>query len=143
MIPEIVQSHHSECELKKTSVFLLLLLSTVTSGIYFPVWFLTQLKGLNSLRSTEKLNPGVFIFAILMISMAILLPLVSINEYGYVLSLLLQVVFIMLMIDQCIKVRRILEDHHKVAFGKDMDVSKVATVCFQIFYLQYKINRMC
>jgi hypothetical protein len=141
-MPAISSSHHSQCDLKRTSVLLLLLMTAVTSGIYYPFWFLTRLRGINGLRSNGKLYSEVFIFAILIICLAVLLPLVSMNEYGLILSLLLQLVFVILMLGQCLKVRRILEDHFKGALGKDADISRAATLFFQIFYLQYKINKM-
>jgi hypothetical protein len=135
-------SGQPEVELKKMSVLLLLFLTFITSGIYYPVWFLTRLKGINSLRSNDKLGSGVFIFAIIIISISILAPLVSLNEYGNILSSILQLTFWILMLVQCFKVRRIFIDHYKIGLRTDADFSVVGTFFFQICYLQYKINRI-
>jgi hypothetical protein len=55
-------------------------------------------------------------------------------------SLLSLVVEITLLL-QCFKVRRIFRSHFNEHLGGDIPFSGLATFFFQIFYLQYKINR--
>jgi hypothetical protein len=42
---------------------------------------------------------------------------------------------------QCFKVRRIFQQHFNDHLGRNISFSGVATFFFQIFYLQYKVNR--
>jgi hypothetical protein len=140
--------------IQKTSVLLLLLLNTVTCGIYYPIWFLRKRNELNNLNSGEKLNSSVFIVAIVLFSTNLLLAIMTgflegigesiqhrdlfvvaktLDRFSRFLHLVAAIALLM----QCFRVRRILADHFK-----GISFSAVGTFFFQIFYLQYKINRL-
>jgi predicted Zn finger-like uncharacterized protein len=135
-------------ELKKTSVILMLFLTAITLGIYYPIWCLKRKKEINNLQSKEKLGSGVFVFAIVAYSLTLLSGLISgflegltggrsafQNFLDLAFNILNLVVGISLLV-RCFKIRRILQEH----FNKSL--SAVATFFFQIYYLQYKINRL-
>jgi tetratricopeptide (TPR) repeat protein len=121
---------------EKMSVPLLVLLVAVTLGFYYPIWFLKRRNALNRLRSTEKIGSGVFIFAIVTISIGCLIPWLS--DVENIEKIFVLVAGIPLLI-QCFKVRRILHEHFNPSSEVET-ISAVATFFFQIYYLQYKIN---
>jgi hypothetical protein len=149
---------HSTAELKKTSVVLLVFLTIITFGIYYPVWFLRRRSGINSLQSKEKLGSGVFVFAIVVFSISLFVTLLSgaveglaegLGEMDLMLtakrldlfSRILNLVAGITLLVQCFKVRRIFNEHFNVNLKRDIQFSGVATFFFQIYYLQYKANR--
>jgi len=144
--------------IKKTSVILTIIFTIITAGIYYPCWFLTRRDQINTLHSDEKIGKGIFIFGIVVFSIALFLALVSgfLEGMGEELgpaeflamakgvdainSLLSLVVGIILLV-QCFKVRRIFRNHFNEYLGRNISFSGLATFFFQIYYLQYKINR--
>lgn len=133
------------------SVALLILLVLITFGIYYPIWFLKRLNAINNLQSKEKLGPGVFIFAIVGVSIVLLLGFISgsmerageIDTAGGLdafRSMLNLGVAIALLV-QSFKVRRILHEHFNVHLQRGISFSWAAIFFFHIFYLQHKINR--
>ena len=141
----------SDQELKKSSVILIMFLMVITAGIYYPVWFLKRRNAINNLQSNEKLSSGVFIFAIVLLSISLLLAFISGMSEGLgdmdtargtdAFSNILGLVAVITLLVQCFKVRRIFNEHFNVYLKRDISFSGVATWFFQIYYLQYKINR--
>jgi len=144
--------------MKKTPVILTIIFTIITAGIYYPCWFLTRRDQINELHSHEKIGKGVFIFGIMILSISLFLALVSgflegmgegfdtveflviakgVDGIDKLLSL---VVGITLLV-QCFKVRRIFRNHFNDHLGRNISFSGLATFFFQIYYLQYKINR--
>ena len=145
-------------DMKKTPVILTVIFTIITAGIYCPCWFLTRRDQINELHFHEKIGTGVFIFGIVIFSISFFLPLVSgfLEGMGEELGtaeflvmakgvdaidrLLSLVVGITLLV-QCFKVRRIFRNHFNDHLGRNISFSGLATFFFQIYYLQYKINR--
>jgi len=145
--------------IKKTSVFLSIVFTLITAGIYYPAWFLTRRQAINSLNSKEKLGTGVFVFGIVIFSLSLVLMMFSgffegLNEVTKNPTFLEQskmfeavdkglslIVGITLLV-QCFKVRRIFRDHFNVHLKQDITWSGVMIFFFQIYYLQYKVNRV-
>lgn len=143
-------------EIKKTSVLAVIILTCITGGIYFPIWYLTRREAINQLHSSEKLGRDIFIAGIVVFS------LVFINSFYSVFSNLdalqagaeVQVSIVDLIADiasliiliplvyQTFKVKRILIDHYNNHLQKDIQFSNIMTLLFLNFYLQYKINRL-
>lgn len=142
----------------KRRVVTMILFCVVTLGLYYPIWFLRRRPALNSLDSPTKLAvwPFVTYIAVWVIQLAygiargeeapdpesgteVLLTLINIGST-------LWVVF------QGFRTRDILQDHlagpDAEAFGTGMFTTKRTllsgpmTFFFQIFYLQFVINRM-
>jgi len=148
----------SGSELKKMSVLLLIFLTVITVGIFSPVWFLKRRNEINNLQAKEKLGTGVFVFAIVVFSISLLVTLMSgameglaegLGEMNLLLtakgldlfSRILDLVAGITLLVQCFKVRRIFNEHFNTHLQRGISFSGVATFFFQIFYLQYKINR--
>jgi len=144
--------------LRKTPVLLTILLTFITLGVYYPCWFLSRLDAINSLLSREKLGRGVFVFAVLLAGISILLNagagvLEGLGEgsrnpdlIGMVGSLVAFDRFIsltagVLLLIQSFKVKRIFQQHFNEHLNQNVAFSSLATFFFQIYYLQYKINR--
>ena len=145
--------------LKRTSVILVIALSFLTVAIYYPVWFLRRRRALNGLHARDKLNAGVFVVAIVLFSVGLLLMLMSGALEGFGEGLgrrdllavskglegfaqFLNLVAAIALLIQCFKVRRILSEHMQARTGRPVSLSGLATFFLQIFYLQYKINRI-
>ena len=146
-------------QFKKTPLILVILLSIITSGIYWPIWFLTRRTAFNNLNSHEKLTKGPLIFSIIAIALSnawsILMAspfvwetpifdvdvLFKVFELGLVVDLLAMAAAIILTMN-ALKVRRILIHHYNRHLGMDINFSWMLTFLFQIFYLQYKINEL-
>jgi hypothetical protein len=133
--------------LKRTSLILVILLTIITAGFYYPLWFIGRQKGINSLQARDKLASGIFIFATIL---NILICLTIIEYFNYnlsqsdtinllnFLSFILEAIYVL----QLFKVRDIFIEHFNHRLNRDISFSRVATFFFQIYYLQYKINRV-
>lgn len=146
-------------EIKKTPVILTIIFTVITAGIYYPAWFLTRRQAINSLLSKEKIGTGVFVFGIVVYSLSLLLMMTSgffeglseatndleflgISKAIEALDNILSLVIAITLLVQCYKVRRILRDHFNERLGQNIYWSGVMIFFFQIFYLQYKVNRL-
>ena len=129
--------------LTRRSVWLMVLLTFVTLGFYYPIWFLRRRQGLNRLDSARKLElwPSA-LFAVYFL-VAFLSPLVmgaTLEEHVGDAAALLRAVDLglgIMMIVQCFRIKDIIEDHT----GESATLSGVATFFLSIFYLQYAINK--
>ncbi len=155
-------SSPSEPDLEKTNVASLVLLTVLTLGLYYPLWFLRRRQGINSLKSREKL--GVFVFVLVSLLWLLVLCLNLGFDYIHlpggdislmgmrVFDIFSALVLFVVMLVQLFKVRRILEAHaaessvgplgSSLALIQGASLSAVATWFFGIFYLQHKINEL-
>ncbi len=158
-VPMTQSSKPTEHSIKKTSVILTIIFTIITVAIYYPCWFLTRRESINALNSREKLGRGVFIFAVVMFSVSLFLSFViggleglgeGLNNMEFVaiskgvdaIDRIIFTVAAITLLVQCFKVRRILRQHFNEHLGRDVPFSSVALFFLQIYYLQYKINRL-
>ena len=143
--------------LKRRSVVLMIVLSIVTFGLYYPIWFLRRRAALNRLDSPRKLRlwPFVvviawFVFQFIMgIAAGSAPPEQTSGAGAAVLLNVVQLAVGILMVIQSFFTKDILEDHlvgpgdrvPNPLFVETVKLSGVMTFLFQIFYLQYVINR--
>ena len=137
---------------KKVSVWLTILLSIVTLGIYVPVWFLSRFEALNTLRSPQKLSRGLLITLTVAFTAASVCNLTfawTLSDTGWEtwdeISRALNFMNFILwsaILTLCFVVRRILQDHIRYQRLDDAEISGVLTFFLSIYYLQYKINRL-
>jgi len=147
-------------QLEKTSVVTVILLTVVSLGLYYPIWFLRRKSALNTLRSSEKLGSAMPAVVLLIYVAELVLGFLdaarqnygsplnpnvfeSVIEFGILAAAVLLLIL-------AFKVRRILGDHltashtglfaQSLALQQGSSFSGVATFFFGIFYLQYKIN---
>jgi len=150
-----------EAKFEKTSVVAVILLSFITCGIYFPIWFLRRREAINHLRSPEGIGWAAPFAAAAAFSLSLCAGLASgfASAMGlreavgglFASSRALSMVGAVLILFECFRVRRILLDHLRAqssglfsssaALESDTSFSGVATFFFGIYYLQYKINR--
>jgi len=140
-------------QLEETRVWVVILLSIASFGLYLPVWFLTRREVINQLRSRQKIGWGMLAF-LLLLQIAGVVALIVSARAG--LSMEEPDVFAfgawIVILIQSFKVRQILLDHFSaqesgpfsgtISLQRDVSLSGVATFFFHIFYLQYKINRL-
>jgi|SRR5437762_363996 len=143
--------------LKRRSVVLMIVFAIVTSGLYYPIWFLRRRAALNRLDSPRKLRrwPFLVFFALVVFEFIVGLSSGSapreqtIGAWADRLLGLLELAVGILMIVQCFFIKDILEDHlagpeNNITPSFLVDTVKLSglmTFFFQIFYLQYVINR--
>ena len=140
-------------------MLLLIFLTFITVAVYYPVWFLRRRSALNGLQSRDKLNTGVFVVAIVLLSVGLLLMLMSGALEGFGEGLgqrdlvavskglegfaqFLNLVAGIALLIQSFKVRRMLTEHLAARTGQPVSFSGPGTFFFQILYLQHKINRI-
>jgi hypothetical protein len=155
--PKAAVADLSSTGLKRRSVLLMIVFAIVTFGVYYPVWYLRRRAALNGLDSPRKLQSWPFVIVIAWFVFQFALGVVAGLEpdtqplgAGTVLVLnLLQLAIGILMLIQSFVTRDILEDHlagpddhiSSPLLVEAVKLSGVMTFFFQIFYLQYMINR--
>jgi fumarate reductase subunit C len=141
---------------KKTSPMLVFLLTTLSGGIYLPIWFLSRRQAFNNLVSEEKLSKNLFIYITAGFVLVILISFytgylqaiafLSGSEPGALATWmdlaanLLVLVLLIPLIGQLFKAKRILADHINGHLGKNETFSTLWTILFLNAYLQHKIN---
>jgi hypothetical protein len=147
----------TETGLKKRRVLVMIVLMFVTLGLYYPIWFFRRRNGLNRLHSPRKLQLWPLLAFAVVYGVAFAVDFVSaestpaqtIGPAAAGVLVLARLAIGILMVVQCFTIKDMLEDH---AAGPDNVVSRsmfvepprfsgLMTFFFQIFYLQYLINR--
>lgn len=129
--------------LNKTPVFLAIILSIITLGIYLPYWFLTRRKYLNQFKSDEIIS-FVTPFCLLLLYSFIALTIIPVNLYGegwtFALYNYLDIVVTYLgftiILYLSFQIKAILSGQEE-----EKRLSSLATFFFHIWYLQYRINK--
>jgi len=150
-------------QLEETRVWVVILLSIASFGLYLPVWFLTRREVINQLRSRHKIGWGMLAFLLLLQMAGVVALIVSAlaglsmeapdAEKSFLLiSGVIETGAWIVILIQSFKVRQILLDHFSaqesgpfsgtISLQRDVSLSGVGTFFFQIFYLQYEINRL-
>ena len=146
-------------ELAKTPILLTIFLTIITFGLYFPCWFLWQRKALNSLQGRTKLNKTLLIVGLVVEIINLIAAIVSgvfaglaVEFPGYAFQQWsdrigshtdwIDIVTFIFYTAMVFMVRRILKEHYNEHLGQQIPFSGPATFFFQIYYLQYKINRL-
>ena len=135
----------------------MVVLTVVTLGLYYPMWFLRRRAALNRLDAPRKLQawPFVLVLAFHVIVTGVALATDSASaeaaqkDVGDRLLDLAQLAMAVLMVVQCFFVRDILEDHlagpgdrvSSSMLSDSVKPSAMMTLFFGAFYLQYVINR--
>ena len=143
--------------LKRRSVLLMIVLTLVTFGLYYPIWFLRRRAALNRLDSPRKLRLWPFVLFTAWFALQLMTGFAAaLNPRGQVtggetplLFNLLQLGINIAMLVQSFFTKDILEDHlagpgdevPSPLFVDSVKLSGVMTFFFQIFYLQYIINQ--
>jgi len=141
--------------LRATNLILVAALSSISLGLYYPVWFWRRREALNRLHSSTKLDRQVLVLTFVLLALSVLLSLIAIPMQGPAVvrarvltvgksvemgsQVLCLLVLITLWV-QCFRVRRILLDHLNLHPQLGVSVSWVYTLVFQVLYLQGRIN---
>jgi len=155
--PKAAVADVSPTGLRRRSVVLMIVLSIVTFGLYYAIWFLRRRAALNRLDSPRKLRIWPFVIFIAWFVLQFIVGIASgsaapeqtIDAGAALLLNLVQTAVGILMVVQCFFTKDILEDHlvgpgdhvPNPLFVDTVKLSGVMTFFFQIFYLQYAINR--
>jgi Domain of unknown function (DUF4234) len=144
-------------ELKKRRIMVMIVLTLVTFGFYYPAWFLRRRRALNELDSPQKLAAWPFLLLLLVfaVRLAVIVlatparPEALIGAGPAMLLDLVQLAVGILVLIQCFRIKDILEDHLADPEGaltgsvlsSQAQLSGIMTFLFTIFYLQHIINR--
>ncbi|MCE5334035.1 MAG: DUF4234 domain-containing protein [Desulfobacteraceae bacterium] len=158
VLPDRLPAPAREKPIKRTGVLWTLIFAVITLGIYIPIWFINRKEGINSLSSPHKLKPGTLVLAMVLYCLSVALGFSSgiISTAGVFTDRQDLVVFAktlelfsnlsalaggILVASLSVIVRKILQQH---CDAKELKVrtSAIAAFFLQIFYLQYKINRI-
>jgi len=127
--------------LKKMDLTLLLILITVTAGLYIPVWLLMRANDINKLNSREKVSSDIYILLIMMSILNFLISSIGLLNEKYILfASFFQLAYFITLFIQIFKVRRIVNEHFSKYIGKKMHFDAIQTLILNIYYFQYKIN---
>lgn len=147
-----------EKPIKRTGVLWTLIFAVVTLGIYIPIWFMNRKEGINSLSSPHKLKPGTLVLAMVLYSLSVVFgfssgvldtvgtftdrpDLIVLAKTLELFSNIAALTGGILIAVLSVMVRKILQQHCDAKNIK-AKTSAVAAFFLQIFYLQYKINRI-
>src|SRR5262245_20173238 len=159
--PQAAVDDVSSTGLKRRSVILMIVFAVVTLGLYFAIWFLRRRAALNALDSPRKLRLWPFVIYIVWFVVQFVVGIIAgiiapgqpfeqaFGEAAAVTIKLVQVPIGILMLVQNFRTKDILEDHlagpgdqiPNPLFVETVKLSGAMTFFFQIFYLQYVINR--
>jgi hypothetical protein len=144
--------------LKRRSIMVLVVLWLLSGGIYYPIWFLRQRRGLNQLNSPRKINRWPFVLFFVFLVFRILVPVgrpqpsESLTPQHTTIGLIVilgSFALAVLMLVQTFFVKEILEDHLASAFdgapfqgvaSQAASLSWLLVFFLHIFYLQHVIN---
>jgi len=148
---------------KKKSVILLFLLSIITLGLYPMFWFIKRSPEINNLKTKSKLTKKsavillifYILFTISLISLQITASLSGVTipnvtdpanvpiefQILFIITLIFGLISLMFLLILTFRVRKILNE---VLANKQTKrkVSGLFTLIFNIYYLQYEINRI-
>ena len=144
-------------KLKKMSVILFWFLNLITLGLYTPFWFLEMREGINSLRSKKKLGSvGVSLILLLDGMTLCAIPallcvfgafvedadVINASDALVMGSIAMSLTEGLIILFLSFKIRGILDEHFNKHLGRSISFSRLWTLLFTIYYLQYKINRL-
>ena len=135
----------------------MIVFAILTFGVYYPIWFLRRRSALNRLDSPRKLPawPFVIIIAWFVFQAGVAIaaggdpPRQPFSERTVLVLNFVQFAIAILMLVQSFTTKDILEDHlagpedhvPNALLVETVKLSGLLTFFFQIFYLQYVINR--
>jgi hypothetical protein len=147
----------SAAVLERRSIVLMVVLTVVTFGLYNATWFIRRRAALNGLDSPRKLRLWPFLIFLAFLVFQFILSFVSgraplaqtIGAGPALMVTLLRLAIVIGIVVQCFFIKDILEDHLagpgdtiSTPFLTDrVQLSGLMTFFFQIYYLQYVINR--
>jgi hypothetical protein len=155
--PKAVVADVTSIGLKRRSVILMFVFTLLTAGLYYPIWFLRRRAALNQLDSPRKLRLWPFVIMLIWFTLQFVASFLAglsprrqlTGEAAALVSGFVQLGVAVLMLVQSFFTKDILEDHlagpgdqlQNPLFTDTVKLSGVMTFLFQVFYLQYVINR--
>jgi Domain of unknown function (DUF4234) len=138
----------------RRNVFVMIVFTFITFGLYYPVWFFRRRTALNRLDSPRKIQAWPFVLLLLSFANRLIVAMVFGERLAIeapavdLLFSVLQFAIAILIVVQCFFIKDIVEDH--LAGPGDTLLSGVSaskrlsglmTFFFSIYYLQHVINR--
>lgn len=132
-------------KIRFTSVWIMVLLSVLTFGMYLPYWLLSRRKEINRIAKKVVIKKAIPLFilisyfcsALIFTIGQLLINEIAIMLYEYI-DILITYFGVIFIIYYSFKIRLILL---KTAEDDEFSISKILTFFFAIFYLQHQINK--
>ena len=144
--PELIEKKDDRrlLEIKRTPVFVVIVLSLLTLGLYNVFWFLSRMPALNNLDSKNKLSPGMlqtmFVLSGTLAVFDVLELFFDIHLGVDIPIIIVSIVVVVLYIFVAFRTRRILLDHLDANMTGLKTISGALTLFLGNIFLQYKIN---
>lgn len=129
--------------MKRMPVAMTITLAVLTCGMYVPWWFLTRRKTFNRLSGPERLNILPFAISLLLIAIALgmavfgwMRPATAAARPLFIPAMLVAAAWLILLV-QSFKARNMVQ-YQKPG----LQLSGLLIFLFQVFYLQYHVNRI-
>jgi hypothetical protein len=154
----VAQAPARKTRLWRRHIIVMIVLTIVSFGFYYPIWFLRRRIALNQLDSPRKIQRWPFVLflsvSVIGLLLAVLFPSRAGAPPGATLAPI-RVVFglaryalALVLVVQCFFVKDILEDHlagpgdevMRSVLARDATLSGLLTFFFTIYYLQHVIN---
>ncbi|MGV3464073.1 MAG: DUF4234 domain-containing protein [Heyndrickxia sp.] len=134
----------SAIEFKKTNILLMVILSLLTLGIYNAYWFISRKKYFNRLDAKDWIPYKWWIFMLIYLIISFIYSFfgpVIFTEYGIAVldsfDLILAFYFVGCLYYSVFRAKEMIEDHMDEGVFNSWFL-----VLFNIWYVQYKINRL-
>ena len=147
---------------EKRSVVLMLFLSIITLGIYPSIWYIRRVSEFNGLHTEKKLNLSLSVlFLFIIIAGLLVLPLSKIlSQFGIIfenpvieffnilpsgfittIQIIVYLILILLYFSLAFTSRKVINEAI-ARKGIQRKISGFFTLIFNLFYLQYEVNRI-
>ncbi|MGM0831160.1 MAG: DUF4234 domain-containing protein [Bacillota bacterium] len=130
--------------LKRVNVFLAVLLTIITAGIYLAYWFLKRKKEFNKISPANYIPYKWWVVFAIYLALSLFINIfgsVFLTPYGETavesINLILSYYFLGLLYYSSFRVKELIEDHIE-----DVEIKPVLLALFHVWYLQFKINRL-
>ncbi|MFC4388028.1 hypothetical protein ACFOZ1_09435 [Gracilibacillus marinus] len=130
-------------DFKKRNLFIVVLLSIVTFGIYIGYWFLSTKPAFQFVKEKNEIPFKWWVVATIYLSLSLVISVISefiLSLYGlYVLDsidLICAYLFIALLYYSIFRIKEVLEDA-----DSEIEFNSYLLFFFHIWYIQYKLNK--
>ena len=135
--------------LTRKNIWLMLLLTIITAGIYMPYWYLTRHQIFNALSSPAKFTQAPIVIWLIWFIVDAVFIVVSISKPQSELAQSLEPIETILNLAAAIfglwlvfRAKRILLEHLAVIGRNGTTISGILTFIFGFLYIQHKINQL-
>lgn len=132
-----------QAELGQEKTLKMVLLGSVTFGIYYVMWLMERYKGFNRLAGREIVSRNFILGIVVLMGISIIVDLVGTeagSEFVVGLSALIDLAYGVMCIIIAFRVSKAMEMYFAEHYRADIKFNAVYLVLFNLFYINYTIN---